>query len=208
MSAQQEGAWCVHVVCVCLGGGEERRGLLLLAELQRWDKCTAGISALPYQATLLRPAVTGRPRQGARLHCAAPWAVAPPARKHTLPCSTLQNIPAPALPRAADLMNELDRREKELGITPNPDVVAFMTASNKTGRQNFITDIVIRLLGLNICADTVVVSGAGGGFRSGRRRCCTSGRVARAPTPGLSWHGRWRVHECVARRVKRYIAGR
>ena len=45
-----------------------------------------------------------------------------------------------------------------MGITPDPEIVTYMAAMNKTGKYNFITEVFIRLLGLTNCADTIVVS--------------------------------------------------
>ena len=56
------------------------------------------------------------------------------------------------------MLDMIEQREKELGITPDPDTAAYMTAMNKTGKYNFVTEVFIKLLGLDICAETLVVS--------------------------------------------------
>ncbi|GKA28455.1 pleiotropic drug resistance protein 12, partial [Tanacetum coccineum] len=56
-----------------------------------------------------------------------------------------------------ELLTELDRREKEAGIFPEPEVDLFMKATAVEGVENsLITDYIIKLLGLEICRDTIV----------------------------------------------------
>lgn len=50
----------------------------------------------------------------------------------------------------------LEEAEKELGITPDPAVAAYMKALGE--HHNVATDIAIKALGLEGCADTLVVS--------------------------------------------------
>ena len=56
------------------------------------------------------------------------------------------------------MLDMIEQREKEQGITPDPDTAAYMTAMNKTGKYNFVTEVFIKLLGLDICSETLVVS--------------------------------------------------
>ena len=52
-----------------------------------------------------------------------------------------------------DEIHELHKREQELGIKPDPDLLAFMKASAKRGkRHSIMTDYVMRILGLEVCS--------------------------------------------------------
>lgn len=49
------------------------------------------------------------------------------------------------------------KREKERGIEPDPEIDAFMKANAIEGKREGIeTDYVLHVLGLSICADTLV----------------------------------------------------
>ncbi|XP_021904036.1 pleiotropic drug resistance protein 2-like [Carica papaya] len=53
-----------------------------------------------------------------------------------------------------ELLAELLRREKEAGIRPDPEIDAFMKATSVSGQKtSLVTDYVLRMLGLDICAD-------------------------------------------------------
>jgi hypothetical protein len=52
---------------------------------------------------------------------------------------------------AAVYVDELRRREKELGIEPDPEVDALLKAEAVEGkRTNIVTDLMLRLLGLEV----------------------------------------------------------
>lgn len=54
-------------------------------------------------------------------------------------------------------MEELRRVEKERGIEPDSDIDAFMKATAIEGKRESIeTEYVLHILGLNVCADTMV----------------------------------------------------
>ncbi|KFK33826.1 hypothetical protein AALP_AA5G065100 [Arabis alpina] len=56
-----------------------------------------------------------------------------------------------------DMLAELLRREKDLKIKPDPYLDALMKASVLKGhKENVVTDYVLKVLGLDICADTIV----------------------------------------------------
>ena len=60
---------------------------------------------------------------------------------------------------AAEELQELGRREKEQGIEPDPEIDAFMKANAIEGKRESIeTEYVLHILGLAICADTLVSS--------------------------------------------------
>ncbi|CAD6253163.1 unnamed protein product [Miscanthus lutarioriparius] len=51
-----------------------------------------------------------------------------------------------------DMLTELSRREKQAKIRPDPDIDVYM----KEGQENFVTDYILKILGLDICADIMV----------------------------------------------------
>uniref|UniRef100_A0A803Q6Z7 Uncharacterized protein n=1 Tax=Cannabis sativa TaxID=3483 RepID=A0A803Q6Z7_CANSA len=56
-----------------------------------------------------------------------------------------------------DLLVELSRREKAAGIKPDAEIDAFMKATTMDGQEtNLITDYVLKIIELYICADIVV----------------------------------------------------
>lgn len=58
---------------------------------------------------------------------------------------------------AADNLEALQEAEKAAGIEPDPHVAAFMKANTLEGKAESIhTEFVLHILGLNVCADTLV----------------------------------------------------
>lgn len=52
--------------------------------------------------------------------------------------------------------------EKEQGIEVDPELAAFMRANQLEGkRENVQTEFILHMLGLNVCADTLVSGLAG-----------------------------------------------
>lgn len=52
---------------------------------------------------------------------------------------------------AAVYVEELRRREKELGIEPDPEVDALLKAEAVEGKRiNIVTDLILRVLGLEV----------------------------------------------------------
>ena len=57
----------------------------------------------------------------------------------------------------SDELEELLKREKEMGITPDPELDAFMRAEIRTGkRESIVTDLIIKVLGLDVRACTAI----------------------------------------------------
>ncbi|KAL6876399.1 hypothetical protein ACP4OV_012971 [Aristida adscensionis] len=77
-----------------------------------------------------------------------------------------------------DLMTELARREKEAGIRPEPEVDLFMKSSLQT-------DYTLRILGLDICADTIVGDQMQRGISGGQKKRVTTGEMIVGPTKVL-----------------------
>ncbi|KAM7493205.1 hypothetical protein LguiB_027814 [Lonicera macranthoides] len=56
-----------------------------------------------------------------------------------------------------EMIAELSRREKEANIKPDPDLDMYMKASSIEGQEvSVVTEYVLKILGLEVCADTMV----------------------------------------------------
>ncbi|KAH1258472.1 Pleiotropic drug resistance protein 1 [Glycine max] len=85
-----------------------------------------------------------------------------------------------------DLLAELSRREKEANIKPDPDIDAYMKAVASEGQKaNMITDYILRILGLEVCADTVVGNAMLRGISGGQRKRVTTGEMLVGPAKAL-----------------------
>ncbi|PNX79826.1 pleiotropic drug resistance protein 1-like, partial [Trifolium pratense] len=85
-----------------------------------------------------------------------------------------------------DLLSELSRREKEAKIKPDPDVDVFMKAVSTGGQQeSVVTDYVLKLLGLDVCADTMVGNEMLRGISGGQRKRVTTGEMLVGPANAL-----------------------
>ncbi|EXB80290.1 Pleiotropic drug resistance protein 3 [Morus notabilis] len=86
----------------------------------------------------------------------------------------------------ADLMMEVSRREKEAGIVPDPDVDAYMKAVSVEGvKSNLQTDYILKILGLDICADTMVGDPIRRGISGGQKKRLTTGEMIVGPAKAL-----------------------
>ncbi|MCD7462124.1 transcription factor [Datura stramonium] len=71
--------------------------------------------------------------------------------------TTLLLALAEKLDPALKMLAELSRREKAANIKPDPDIDIYMKAAATEGQEaNVVTDYVLKILGLDICADTMV----------------------------------------------------
>ncbi|KAK7396652.1 hypothetical protein VNO78_17807 [Psophocarpus tetragonolobus] len=87
---------------------------------------------------------------------------------------------------AYELLEELLRREKQLGIKPEPELDAFMKATAISGQKtNLQTDYVLKILGLDICADTMVGDNMTRGVSGGQRKRVTTGEMVVGPAKAL-----------------------
>ncbi|XP_027349846.1 pleiotropic drug resistance protein 1-like isoform X2 [Abrus precatorius] len=85
-----------------------------------------------------------------------------------------------------DLLAELSRREKEANIKPDPDIDVYMKAIATEGQKaNLITDYVLRILGLEVCADTFVGNAMLRGISGGQRKRVTTGEMLVGPAKAL-----------------------
>ncbi|KAF8676069.1 hypothetical protein HU200_047574 [Digitaria exilis] len=85
-----------------------------------------------------------------------------------------------------DMLTELSRREKAANIKPDADIDAFMKASAMGGQEaNVITDYILKILGLEICADTMVGDEMLRGISGGQRKRVTTGEMLVGPAGAL-----------------------
>ncbi|KAJ1289134.1 hypothetical protein BS78_02G141600 [Paspalum vaginatum] len=78
-----------------------------------------------------------------------------------------------------DMLMELLRREKAANIKPDTDLDAFMKASAAGGNEaSVVTDYILKILGLELCADTMVGDEMLRGISGGqRKRVTTDGQI-------------------------------
>ncbi|PWA48104.1 AAA+ ATPase domain-containing protein [Artemisia annua] len=80
------------------------------------------------------------------------------------------------------LLTEILKREKQAGINPDPDIDAFMKATSLPGQEsNLITDYIIKILGLETCADAMVGDQMIRGISGGEKKRVTTGEMLVGP---------------------------
>nr|XP_043634623.1 pleiotropic drug resistance protein 1-like isoform X2 [Erigeron canadensis] len=85
-----------------------------------------------------------------------------------------------------EMLAELLRREKDANIKPDPDIDVFMKAAALEGREaNVVTDYILKLLGLEICADTMVGDQMVRGISGGQKKRVTTGEMMVGPSKVL-----------------------
>ncbi|XP_008804056.1 ABC transporter G family member 31 [Phoenix dactylifera] len=81
-----------------------------------------------------------------------------------------------------DMLMELLRREKNAGIKPDEDLDIFMKALALEGKQtNFVVEYILKILGLDICADTLVGDEMVKGISGGQKKRLTTGELLVGP---------------------------
>ncbi|XP_059652225.1 pleiotropic drug resistance protein 3-like [Cornus florida] len=86
----------------------------------------------------------------------------------------------------AEIMFELTRREKQAGIIPDPDIDTYMKAITVEGQKTTLqTDYILKILGLDICADTLVGDAMRRGISGGQKKRLTTGEMIIGPTKAL-----------------------
>ncbi|PON71212.1 ABC type transporter protein [Trema orientale] len=82
-----------------------------------------------------------------------------------------------------ELLAELSRREKEANIKPDPDIDVFMKAAATEGQEtSVVTDYVLKILGLEVCANTIIGDEITRGISGGQRKRVTTGEMLVGPT--------------------------
>ncbi|KAL8113884.1 hypothetical protein AgCh_020969 [Apium graveolens] len=85
-----------------------------------------------------------------------------------------------------EMLAELARREKDANIKPDPDVDIYMKAAATAGQEaNVVTDYVLKVLGLDVCADTMVGDQMIRGISGGQKKRVTTGEMLVGPARAL-----------------------
>ncbi|CAN4094850.1 unnamed protein product [Withania somnifera] len=85
-----------------------------------------------------------------------------------------------------EMLVELSRREKAAKIKPDPDIDIFMkAAATEEQAASFVTDYVLKLLGLDVCADTMVGDEMIRGISGGQKKRVTMGEMLVGPSKAL-----------------------
>ncbi|OVA03884.1 ABC transporter-like [Macleaya cordata] len=85
-----------------------------------------------------------------------------------------------------DVLTELARREKHQSIKPDPDIDFFMKAAAIQGQKSsIVTDYTLKLLGLEVCADTMVGDDMRRGISGGQKKRVTTGEMIVGPSTAV-----------------------
>ncbi|KAG7573942.1 ABC transporter-like [Arabidopsis suecica] len=85
-----------------------------------------------------------------------------------------------------DIMMEVSKREKDGGIIPDPEVDAYMKAISVKGlKRSPQTDYILKILGLDICAETLVGNAMKRGISGGQKKRLTTAEMIVGPTKAL-----------------------
>ncbi|OVA02681.1 ABC transporter-like [Macleaya cordata] len=86
----------------------------------------------------------------------------------------------------AGYLKDLARLEKEKNIRPSPEIDAFMKASSVGGKKHSLaTDYILKVLGLDVCAETLVGNDMLRGVSGGQRKRVTTGEMIVGPIKTL-----------------------
>ncbi|KAG5404800.1 hypothetical protein IGI04_010919 [Brassica rapa subsp. trilocularis] len=86
----------------------------------------------------------------------------------------------------AGIMKDLTRLEKERSVRPSSEIDAFMKAASVSGSKHSVsTDYVLRVLGLDVCSDTMVGNDMMRGVSGGQRKRVTTGEMTVGPRKTL-----------------------
>ncbi|KAJ0959893.1 hypothetical protein J5N97_000327 [Dioscorea zingiberensis] len=84
-----------------------------------------------------------------------------------------------------EMLTELSRREKAANIKPDPDIDMFMKATSLEGQETVVTDYILKILGLDICADTMIGDAMLRGISGGQKKRVTTGEMLVGPAKAL-----------------------
>ncbi|XP_069147551.1 pleiotropic drug resistance protein 2 [Solanum lycopersicum] len=81
-----------------------------------------------------------------------------------------------------ELLTELSRREKDVGIKPDPEMDTYLKATAVSGQESsLVTDYVLKILGMDICADILVGDDMRRGISGGQKKRLTTGEMLAGP---------------------------
>ncbi|KAJ8767846.1 hypothetical protein K2173_020786 [Erythroxylum novogranatense] len=80
----------------------------------------------------------------------------------------------------SDILLELSRREEEAGIQPDPVITAFMDSTADI-KSRLIREYIVKVLNLEICADTAVGDEMRRGISGGEKKRLTTGEMLVGP---------------------------
>ncbi|KAL2642603.1 hypothetical protein R1flu_010190 [Riccia fluitans] len=81
-----------------------------------------------------------------------------------------------------ELLKELVAKEMQLGLRPDPEIDAFMKGTAIEGAPSSLsTDYMLKILGLDICADTLVGNVMIRGISGGQKKRVTTGEMVIGP---------------------------
>ncbi|XP_058076795.1 pleiotropic drug resistance protein 3-like isoform X2 [Magnolia sinica] len=90
----------------------------------------------------------------------------------------------------AEIMMDVIRREKQEAIVPEPDIDTYMKATSIEGLEKTLqTDYILKILGLDICADTMVGDAMRRGISGGQKKRLTTGEMIVGPMRALFMDG-------------------
>ncbi|WVZ61392.1 hypothetical protein U9M48_011275 [Paspalum notatum var. saurae] len=85
-----------------------------------------------------------------------------------------------------EMLAELARRERDAGIKPDPEIDTFMKATAVQGQEtNIVTDVTLKVLGLDICADIIIGDEMIRGISGGQKKRVTTGEMLTGPARAL-----------------------
>lgn len=85
-----------------------------------------------------------------------------------------------------EILVELSRREKEENIKPDADIDIYMKAvTSESQRAQVVTDYILKILGLDVCADTMVGDDLIRGISGGQKKRVTTGEMLVGPSKAL-----------------------
>ncbi|XP_010516996.1 PREDICTED: ABC transporter G family member 33 [Camelina sativa] len=85
-----------------------------------------------------------------------------------------------------DIMMEVNKREKDGGIIPDSEIDAYMKAISVKGiKRSLQTDYIMKILGLDICAETLVGNAMKRGISGGQKKRLTTAEMMVGPTKAL-----------------------
>ncbi|WJX09854.1 transcription factor [Trifolium repens] len=81
-----------------------------------------------------------------------------------------------------EMLTELLKREKESNVEPDPDIDAYMKEAAIEGQQNSVViDYILKILGLEVCADIMVGDQMIRGISGGEKKRLTTGEMLVGP---------------------------